>query len=254
MGTTMIDNTNKPTIPECIEVRRTVIVPARGGSKRLPGKNKINFMGKPLVMHTIDVLVESGCFDTIIFTSDDESLEALITPEHVKNGVIFSRRPDELATDTAKALQVVEYYHEQDSEFHLNQIWLCLPTCPLRSVEDVRAATSMLVNGIDSVVSVTNYEFPPTLSLVEEAGRLIENNPTMPFATGNTRSQDHDIGLRPNGALYGSWKRSFERNRNFFNGSVVPYFMPRSRSADIDTELDLRIAEVLYNHMNPNNG
>jgi CMP-N-acetylneuraminic acid synthetase len=154
------------------------------------------------------------------------------------------KRPAEFAADTSRVTDTVSYYYDKHSKY--DQIWLMLPTCPLRSRPDVSNAQRLLTKEIDSVVSITEYEFPPSLGLVTDAGGNLESyDASDPWRTGNSRSQDHPTVYRPNGALYGSWWTSFAVHRNFYKGKVQGYAMPRERSIDIDSQFDLVLAEVL---------
>lgn len=119
----------------------------------------------------------------------------------------------------------------------------------IKNKKNVEEAQNLLTKDLDSVISITDFEFPPTLGLIKDDNNIItENNPQMPFANNNTRSQDHNIIYRPNGALYGSWWKSFGKNKNFFKGKVKGYYMPRERSVDIDNEIDLKWAQFLLNN------
>lgn len=227
-------------------MRLLAIVPARGGSKRLPGKNTKSFLGKPLVQHTLDAVCKVAY--RVILTSDDE--EVLKLAKEYDN-VIAHHRPDEFATDTSTVLEaVVNIICDEGYTCHCDAVGLFLPTAPLRTEEDVIAAWEMLKKDIeiDGVISTTDYEFPPTLGLVlDPDGYLHCADKSMPFLTGNTRSQDHSGIVRPNGAIYIKWITYFRKDKNFFKGKIVNYHMPRERSADIDTALDLKIAETLAN-------
>ncbi|HEX9879000.1 MAG TPA: acylneuraminate cytidylyltransferase family protein [Candidatus Binatia bacterium] len=221
------------------------IIPARGGSKRLRGKNMQMLNGKPLVAYTVEAAVQSRCFEEIILSSDSEEILAVgrdygaTRPE---------RRPDKLAGDQAKALEVVLDIVDRD-EFagKFEAVALLLPTAPFRQEADIRAGFELLDPDVDSVVSLTAYEFPPQLGVVvEERERLLKPlfEPS-PLITGNTRSQDQAPIYRPNGGFYTAWWKAFIRQRNFFKGRVRGYIMPRSASVDIDEEADLRYAQFL---------
>ena len=229
-------------------MKRLAIIPARGGSKRFPSKNVAVLHGRPMIFHTIEAGI--GLFEKIIVTSDSEDILQIVEDEYGDFGaqndcdVEISKRPAELATDTSKVIDTVSYYYDLHSGF--DQIWLLLPTCPLRSREDVSSAQRMLTEDIDSVVSITDYEFPPSLGLLRGArGGLVAYDSSDPWRTGNSRSQDHPQVHRPNGALYGSWWESFGTLRNFYKGEVHGYHMPRERSVDIDSKLDFLLAQVL---------
>ena len=226
-----------------MRLKRLVIIPARKGSKRFPDKNLFNLCGTPLIMRTIQIV--DGLFDKIIVTSDSDRILSVASLHDYESEVELLRRPEELATDTSKVLETVCYYFEK-YRTGFSQIWLCLPTCPLRNKEDIKAAQELLTEEIDSVISITNYEFPPTLGLLKDSKGFIKDyDLRQPWQNGNSRSQDHETIYRPNGALYGSWCDSFNENRNYYKGKVKGYLMPRERSIDIDTKLDIKICESL---------
>jgi len=234
------------------------IIPARGGSKRFPKKNIALLDGKPLIFHTIDAALPN--FDHIIFTSDSEEILSLVLKRYEqewREGKIeIKERPERLSTDTSKVIETVSYYYNHfnmsiKNEF--NQIFLLLPTCPLRTSDDIKKAKEMLEEDVDNVVSVTEFEFPITMALKKMNNwNMRENDPTKPYANNNTRSQDHIPFYRPNGAIYGSWWNAFGVNRNFFKGYVKGFYMPRERSVDVDNEFDLRIAEIILKETREN--
>ena len=91
-------------------------------------------------------------------------------------------------------------------------------------------------------------EFPPTLGLVVKGNNIIEDyDQTQPWQNGNSRSQDHPMVYRPNGALYGSWTSKLRENKNYYVGQTKGYFMPRNRSIDIDTQFEFDLAEFMMN-------
>jgi len=228
-----------------LERTRLAVVPARGGSKRFRNKNIAMLNGKPLIMHTIDVACEF--FDTVVFTTDSEKIMEVVKKHSTHENLVMMKRKPQLATDTSKVIDTVEHIwnHFEKKEKRYDQIWLLLPTCPLRTVKDIRAAAHLLTPTADSVVSVTEYEFPPTLKIsINKHGRI---DPDNEFAKGNSRSQDHPTFHRPNGALYGKWWYTFQYSKNFYTGNVRAYEMPRNRSVDIDTKDDLILAEVYLN-------
>lgn len=225
-------------------VQALAIIPARGGSKRLPGKNIKPLKGKPLISYTIEAAIKSNCFAKIILSSDSEEiLQVGRQYEEVDAEV----RPSQLAGDKVKALELVcEIADRPELQENYDVIALLLPTAPFRQAKDIQAGFAQLTPDIDSVVSLTTYEFPPQLSVTLEENQLIQPvfNPC-PLITGNTRSQDQAVIYRPNGGFYISWWKSFLVNQNFWKGKVKGYPMPRLASVDIDDITDLQYAEFL---------
>jgi len=218
------------------------VIPARGGSKRLPRKNAKLLGEKPLVAHAIESAIYSECFDKIILSSDDDEILQIgsgypdVTPE---------RRSDKMSGDHVKALDLILQIAERDSyDEKFDVIALLLPTCPFRQPSDVRDGLGLLTEDVDAVVSVVEFEFPHNLYINVDAESAMMN-PSEGLRTGNTRSQDHGPTYHPNGAFYMSWWKPFLTNRNWFVGKVRAYPMPRLRSVDIDTEQDMAYAQFL---------
>jgi CMP-N,N'-diacetyllegionaminic acid synthase len=221
-------------------MKKLCIIPARGGSKRLPGKNVKKLNNKPLIFHTIDSVLNSKVFDKVLFTSDDIDIISLVRDKYPN--VVTDKRPDELSSDTSKVIDTVMYYLDEEYE----QTWLTLPTSPLKKSEDFVNASKLLTEDIDSVLSYTEMEFPPTLGLkVSEDNILEDYHESKPWQNGNSRSQDHPVVYRPNGALYGSWTKKLKNNKNYYVGKIKGHFMSRENSVDIDTQFDFLLAETI---------
>jgi len=237
------------------------IILARGGSKRLPGKNIKMLDGKPLLIHTVDAAM--GMFNYVIVSSDSQEILDVVckyrgagmTPSSLDadgcihpTSLILEHRPEHLATDKSKAIDTVRYYFEAYDSWNdtkWDTITLMLPTCPLRTKEHVKGALKKLDDKTDSVISYTDYEFPITLGLEVDNGFITEHNKNCPFSNDDTRSQDHKPVYRPNGAIYAARWESFREHQNFFKGKVRGYYMPRESSIDVDTELDFLVCETL---------
>lgn len=225
--------------------RLLAIVPARGGSKRLPGKNIRPLAGKPLIQWTLEAVVDEA--ELTLLSSDSD--EILSIADAVP-GVIPLKRKKSLATDKSTVLETVINIIVTEKYIDFDVVGLFLPTAPFRSQVDVMDAMAILEEDckLDGVISTTDYEFPPTLGLVKDPDGLLHcSDPSLPFITGNTRSQDHSSVIRPNGAIYLRRMNSFLKDRNFFKGRVANYHMSRDDSVDIDTLLDFRIAELILN-------
>ena len=225
-------------------MKRLCIIPARGGSKRLPRKNIKLLCGKPLVFYTIDAVLKSKIFDKVIFTSDDDEILNTVSTNYTLPILETIKRPKKLASDTSKVIDTVVYF----ADVNYDQTWLTLPTSPLKTSKDFISSSHLLENKVDSVISYTEMEFPPTLGLTAGyAGRLFDYDSTLPWQNGNSRSQDHPTVYRPNGAIYGSWTNKLLNNKNYYKGIVKGHFMPRNRSIDIDTQFEFDLAEFLMN-------
>jgi CMP-N,N'-diacetyllegionaminic acid synthase len=223
-------------------LKRKIIIPARGGSKRLPNKNLKILNGKPLIFYTIDAVLDSNKFHKIIFSTDDKRLIDLVESNYTQEKVFIHNRPSHLATDSSKVIEtVIELIDEE-----YDQTWLSLPTSPLKTKYDFKQSVDLLDNSCDGVISYTDMEFPPSLGiLISDEGSVIDYHESKPWQNGNTRSQDHQKVFRPNGSIYGMWSSKLKESKSFYKGKIKGYYMSRSKSIDIDSQFDFDFAEFI---------
>jgi CMP-N-acetylneuraminic acid synthetase len=229
-------------------VQSLAIIPARGGSKRFPGKNKAILGGKPLIYHSIQLAVEN--FTTVIFSSNCPELRSIASQLKLSN-LIIQDQPT--ASNTSQVIECVKEIYEERANDGFDEIWMLLPTCPLRSHSDIVKCKNLLRSEANFVVSITDFDFPPSLSLnITNNGHIQSTCPSQPWERKHHRSQNHRKCYRPNGAIYGAKYWAFKENDfNFYSESdTVGYYMPKERSIDIDTKFDLKIAELVINENN----
>ena len=216
------------------------IVPARAGSKRLPNKNIINFFGKPLIAWTIEAALKSK-FTDVIYVSTDCELIADIAKSC--GASVPDLRPLQLANDTSNLFDVIKY-HLGKLEKLPDYILLLQPTSPLRRTEDIDAVIALL-RYYDSVVSVSRSQKPSSWSQVLNSN--LDLSPFSASASIETQSQQQRQEYFINGAIYGASTNRFLKEKTFFLSSkAIGYEMPFDRSIDIDTKLDLIIANALH--------
>lgn len=217
-----------------------VIIPARGGSKRLPRKNILPLAGKPLIVWTIEAALDSNIATKIIVSSDDDEILEIST----RHGVTPLKRERYLASDTAKTLDVVLdcIMKEKSKGFNYDDIILLQPTSPLRGAGDVVSAYNIYKQKkMHTVVSVCEVDHP-----IQWTGRLSSTGEIRDIDFSCTsRSQDFEKSYRLNGAIYICSVNSLLANKGFYSSSVFSYIMPRNVSLDIDTELDFKICESI---------
>lgn len=227
-------------------MKKLAIVPARGGSKRLPRKNIKELNGFPLIHYTLRAVLDSGHFNEVILSSDDE--EILEIGAELK-GVTPEKRSAELAGDKVKVIDLIKAIADRPGyteEYDI--IGLFLPTCPFRTATHIKEGMTLLQEDDFSVVSVTTMEDPVQLSLTIGDDNVMNPEALLspsPLVTGNTRSQDMETYYRVNGGFYIAWLKKFKEKENFFQGKVKAYKMERLYSIDIDYELDFEWAEFL---------
>ncbi len=220
-------------------MRRVAIIPARGSSRRLPRKNVVGFLGRPIIVWTVEAARESGCFERILVSTDDPEIARAAR----ETGTEVMDRPAYLTADEVTTSKVC--LHVLDAEEAAGRrydVVGCLyATAPLRSAEDVRAVMSLVQPGLcDFAVAVTEYSHPPHQALCpRDDGTLAPMWPEL------VTRQTQDVGplYVDNGSTYAASVGAFRRQGHFFGPGLRGYRMPRSRSVDIDYPVDLRLAE-----------
>ena len=210
-------------------LRVLALIPARGGSKGLPGKNILPVAGRPLLAWSVDAARASRCIDRTVLSSDDETIMAAARACGCE---VPFRRPAELATDTATAVDVV--LHALDQLPGHDLIVLLQPTSPLRRAADIDAACALLVaRGAPSCVSVSPAaQSPYWMYRIGEEQTLV---PILDTPAGATRRQDLPVVYALNGAIYVARTEWLRQSRSFVTRDTVAHIMPAERSIDIDT-------------------
>ena len=221
-----------------------VVIPARGGSKRLPRKNIIPLCGKPIIGWTIEAAQFSKYVDAIIVSTDDIEIR-----EYAKTtGVDTIFRPAQLATDTATSFDVIEHVLESTKEKYDFTI-LLQPTSPLRNSTHIDEACELLIERkANSIISVSEPDHSPLWS-----NRLPEDGDMVNFldpAIRNTRSQDLPVFYRINGAIYICQTTALLNEGSFYQSeSMFAYVMDEQYSIDIDTKRDWMLCELIMNEI-----
>lgn len=218
------------------------IIPARGGSKRLPKKNILDLQGKPLLAWTIEAAKQSQYIDAVCVTSDDAEILAI-----ARNYNILSiKRPDYLATDTATTFDTIEHAIQRLSEQYEYTV-LLQPTSPLRTAEHIDEAITLLhEKSADAIVSVCEVEHSPLWSnTLPSDGSMID------FIKEEAlkRSQDLPTYYRLNGAIYICRTACLLAEKTFFlNHNIFAYLMDTKDSVDIDNRIDFYLVESILKH------
>lgn len=228
-------------------LRTLGIVPARAGSKRVPRKNLRLLGGRPLVEHVIEAGRGAGCLDVLAVSSDDEEVLA-IAARHTDVRPI--RRPPELATDTAPAIDYVRHtlaVLEGEGQAAFDAVVILQPSSPLTLAEDVRATVSLLAeSGADTAVSVMKLDHaihPVKLK------RLVGDK-LMPFLEEeNGRMAAHELPelYVRNCAVYATRRHVVEAGK-IIGDDCRGYVMPRERSVDINDEIDMSFVTFLFDN------
>lgn len=220
------------------------IIPARGGSKGLPGKNIREVGGKPLIGWSIEQALACPEIDATIVSTDDEGIASVARSCGAQVPFL---RPDYLAGDSASSIDVIihgiDFMKEKGLDFDI--IVLLEPTSPLREVSDISGALKKLVASADigSVVGVSLVESNhPSFLYREEQGVL---RPYLSKQANNIRRQDLEELYFLEGSVYVSYVDVLKEKRGFYHDQTAPWVVPRYKSIEIDEMVDLITAEAL---------
>ncbi|VVM43090.1 MULTISPECIES: pseudaminic acid cytidylyltransferase [Pseudomonas] len=225
---------------------KLAIIPARGGSKRIPRKNIKLFCEKPMIAWSIEAARQSGCFDQVIVSTDDEEIAEVA--RHYGATVPFMR-PAELSDDHTGTIPVIqhaiEWFNARGQA--VTQACCLYATAPFVSPEDIRRGFGILTSSeCDYAFSVTSYAFP-----IQRAIRLNAEGRVEMFSPENfnTRSQDLEEAYHDAGQFYWGRADAWLKGRMIFSPGSMPVALPRHRVQDIDTPEDWTRAEWLFKAM-----
>ena len=218
-----------------------VLIPARGGSKGIPGKNINPLNGRPLIYYTLDAACAVASPENICVSTDSDEIISIVREYGL--GVPF-KRPDYLATDTASSydviLHAIDFYDQQG--MYYDRILLLQPTSPFRNGTHIREALSLYQPGLDMVVSVKIAHANPYFNLFEEnADGFLTRSKSGNF----TRRQDCPVVYEFNGAIYIMNVQSLKIESHIKFSKIRKYVMTEEDSLDIDTNIDWIIAEAI---------
>lgn len=226
---------------------KIAIIPARGGSKRIPRKNIKNFAGFPLITYSIKAAIDTKLFDKIIVSSEDK--EILDIAE--KNGAEPFLRPTELADDYTGTMPVVRHAITNliDSEaLNLSGVCCIYATAPFVRAEDIRLGWRVLREKLAKFTfSATTFDYPVFRGLLPNEDGSVRMIYPQHF---NTRSQDLPEAIHDAGQFYWGTPSSWLEEESLFIENSLPIILPRYRVQDIDTQEDWIRAEALWKIIN----
>jgi len=223
-------------------MKNVAIIPARGGSKRIPRKNIKIFHGKPMIAYPISVALESGLFDRIIVSTDDEEIAEV----SIRYGAeVPFMRPKELADDFTGTNAVVKHALEwlRNNDYRAQYACCIYATAPFIQMKYLQAGYEKLVSsGKEYVFSVTTFPFP-----IQRAIRVNEHGEIEPFFAEHisSRSQDLEEAFHDAGQFYWGISEAYAHDVPLFDSSL-PIAIPRYLVQDIDTMEDWEAAECMY--------
>ncbi len=219
------------------------VIPARGGSKRILGKNIKIFNGKPIIAYSIEAAFKSNCFDQVIVSTDDDKIA-----EVAKNygAQVPFVRPDELSNDYVGTIPVIKHAIEwmEDNVSPIEYVCCLYATAPFIQSQTISKAYRQFKDlRADYCFSVTSFAFP-----IQRAIKIVRDDKVDMFYPEhfNTRSQDLEEAYHDAGQFYWGKAQAFKDELPLFSEVATPYILPRYLVQDIDTMEDWTRAEAMY--------
>lgn len=219
------------------------IIPARGGSKRIPRKNIKDFYGKPMIAYSIEAAIQSGCFDRVIVSTDDREIAEVAKQYGAE--VPFTR-PTEIADDHATTMDVMHHAINWCLKHgdNLEAVCCLYATAPFVSVDSLRHGYKVLSEGkCEFVFTATTFSFP-----IQRAIKLSDRGEVTMFSPEyeQVRSQDLVEAYHDAGQFYWGTVQAFTERKPIFASHSKVILLPRIKVQDIDTPEDWSFAEALY--------
>ena len=226
---------------------KIAVIPARGGSKRIPRKNIKPFFGKPMIAWSIEAAKSTGLFEHIIVSTDDEEIAEVAKQWGAE---VPFMRPDELSNDYAGTTEVIAHAAQwaMDQGFRVGAVCCIYATAPFIQVDDLILGWENLDSGDwDYAFSVTDFAAPIFRSFKQTPSGGLEMFFPEHFST---RSQDLPVALHDAGQFYWGRPAAWKEGTRIFDLRSKPVIIPRWRVQDIDTQEDWERAELMYHVLN----
>jgi pseudaminic acid cytidylyltransferase len=222
---------------------RLCVIPARGGSKRIPRKNIKEFNGQPIIAYSIKVAIASKCFDKVIVSTDDTEISEVAKSFGAEVPFL---RPKELSDDYAGTIPVIKHAIEwfDNHAQPPSEVCCIYATAPFVQVDAIRNAyKQMRHENADYCFSLTSFAFP-----IQRAFKLTPEKRINMFYPDlfEKRSQDLDEAYHDAGQFYWGKAEAFKLQQPFFSSAASPYILPRHLVQDIDTKEDWKRAELMF--------
>ena len=226
-------------------MKAVAIITARGGSKRIPGKNKKEFLGKPIICYSIEAALQSGLFEEVMVSTDDEEIAKIA--ESAGASIPFMRSEataNDYATTDDVLMEVLEEYEKRGKSF---DYMACIyPTAPFVTAEKLQNAMQILQeNQASGVMPVVSFSFPPQRGMAIRGGRLEYCYPE----NAMKRSQDLETMYHDCGQFYCYDVEKYRACRGDLPYGYFPIEVPELEVQDIDNFSDWKLAEIKYQMM-----
>ncbi|MBK26586.1 MAG: pseudaminic acid cytidylyltransferase [Halobacteriovorax sp.] len=218
------------------------IITARGGSKRIPRKNIRDFNGKPIIYYSIIAAIESGCFEEVMVSTDDEEIANIAKSLGAKVPFMRSEKnSDDYSMTRDVILEVVDSYERIDREF---EFFCCIyPTAPFVTSKKLEESFELMSNSTaNTLVPVTRFSYPIQRALKIENQKISMFQPEHQYS----RSQDLEPAYHDIGQFYWGRVATFKKQPDLFSDNSICYEVPEVECQDIDNEQDWILAELKF--------
>lgn len=226
-------------------MKKLAIITARGGSKRIPRKNILPFLGKPILAYSIEAALKSGEFDEVMVSTDDEEIADIAREYGAKVPFMRSEKTSgDFASTADVLLEIIDKYEELGQKFDI--ISCIYPTAPFVTADKLKDAVSKLCESdADTLLPVVRFSYPPQRALIMDGEYLKLRYPEHIV----TRSQDLEPHFHDAGQFYIMKTEAFIKSKAIMTGKLLPYELPELEVQDIDNMSDWKIAEIKYEAM-----
>jgi N-acylneuraminate cytidylyltransferase len=223
-------------------MKSLAIIPARGGSKRIPRKNIRDFLGKPIISYSIKAAIDSGCFDEVMVSTDDEEISRISRSHGALTPFLRSEATsNDFATTADVLVEVLENYKKVARQFDLA---CCIyPTAPFVTASKLKKAQDLFVSSdAVSLIPITKFSFPIWRSFKLENNRIAFYWPENALK----RSQDLPTAYHDCGQFYFFKVSEFLNTKSILHDTSIALELPETEVQDIDNEDDWKLAEFKY--------
>jgi N-acylneuraminate cytidylyltransferase len=223
-------------------MKTLAMITARGGSKRIPRKNIKEFNGKPIMAYSIEAAIQSGAFDEVMVSTDDEEIADIARKYGASVPFMRSEKTaNDFATTVDVIDEVISEYHNRGKDF---DVFACIyPTAPFITSDKLKEAVEKLsASDADSLIPVVRFSYPPQRAMEIHDGRLVFRQPE----NLSKRSQDLEPHYHDAGQFYVVKTESFLENKGIMVGQILPMELSELEVQDIDNEVDWKLAEMKY--------
>ncbi len=221
------------------------IITARGGSKRIPGKNSRMFLGKPMLVYSVEAALQAGIFREVMVSTDDEKIAQIAREAGASVPFMRSEKTaDDFATTDDVLMEVLKTYEERGEVF---DYMACIyPTAPFVTAQKLREAMRLLIERDGSgVMPVVRYSFPPQRGMAVRDGKLVYCYPE----NAAKRSQDLEPIYHDSGQFYCYHVKRYLACKGDLPDGYLPMIMSETQVQDIDNPADWELAEIKYKRM-----